>query len=277
MVLLKIPFSLLAQSPPTTEPTSFKEAMAYPEWRQAMSEEYTALMSQGTWTLVPPPPGAPVIGWLWILKIKRKSDGSVARFKASLVAQGFQQTEGVDYTETFSPVIKQPTVRVVLSIAPHFGWDSTQLDVSNAFLHGTIQEQVYLKQPLGYVNEHFPHHVCKLHKALYGLKQAPRAWYDMLSHSLLSLGFQNSLADSSLFVLHRDSDLVSFFVYVDDILVTGSNSVLITSIIQKLSSSFALKDLGSLHYFLGIEALHTPDGVLLSQHKYALNLLRWYD
>lgn len=120
-------------SPPLTEPSSFKEAMAYPEWQKAMSDEYTALMQQGTWSLVPLPRNAPSISCKCIFKIKRNANGSIARYNAKLVAQGFQQTAGLDYTETFSPIVKQSTVK--------------QLGVSNAFLHGTIQENVYLKQP----------------------------------------------------------------------------------------------------------------------------------
>lgn len=138
------------------------------------------------------------------------------------MAQGFQQTEGVDYSKTFSPVVKQPTVRVVLYPALHFGWTIRQLDISNAFLHGTLQEKVYMRQPQGYVDPQFPLHVYHLQKALYGLKQTPRAWYDMLSCKLLSLGFQNSLADSSLFVFLQNTDLVYVLVYVDDLLITSS-------------------------------------------------------
>lgn len=142
-----------------------------------MAEEYEALIKQNTWTLVSPPPHANVIGWQWIYKIKRHSDGTVAGYKARLVANGNQQAEGIDYTETFSPVIKHPTVWIVLSLAVQYKWHIRQLDVSNAFLHGMIEEDVYMKQPLGYKNSTFPHYVCKLNKALYGLKQTPRAWF----------------------------------------------------------------------------------------------------
>lgn len=132
---------------------------------------------------------------------------------------------------------------------------------------------MFLRQPQGYVNASFPHHVCHLHKALYGLKQAPRAWYEMLSQALLSMGFQNSLADSSLFVLHKGSNLVYILVYVDDILITASNTKIISDLVTQLSSKFALKDLGNLHYFLGIEVHTTPKGFVLSQAKYAMDLL----
>lgn len=136
------------------EPTHFSEAIKHKAWQQAMSEEYEALIKQGTWTLVPSPSNSNVIGCHWIYKIKRHSDGSIARYKARLVAQGNQQYEGIDFTETFSPVIKQPTIRIVLSLAVHHNWTIRQLDVSNAFLHGVIEEEVYMRQPLGIKIKH---------------------------------------------------------------------------------------------------------------------------
>ncbi|XP_057514981.1 uncharacterized mitochondrial protein AtMg00810-like [Actinidia eriantha] len=257
----------------TTEPTTFAQAMKQSEWRQAMLEEYGALIAQGTWTLVSPPTGVSPIGCKWVFRIKRNFDGSIARYKARLVAQGFQQQEGLDYTETFSPVVKQRTIRVMLSLALHHGWPVKQLDVSNAFLHGFLQEDVYMKQHHGYIDALYPQHVCKLKKALYDLKQAPRAWYDMFSKSLLAQDFINSMSDSSLFIFNKGSDIIYILVYVDDILITGSSSSLIESIISNMSSSFALKNLGSLHYFLGIEVLNVPQGLFLSQVKYATDLL----
>lgn len=139
-----------ASCTPTTEPSHFAEAVKHYEWQAAMADEYQALVKQGTWSLVPPPPGANIIGCQWIYKIKRNSDSSIARYKARLVANGNQQTEGLDFTETFSPVIKQPTVCIVLSLAVHHDWPIRQLDVSNAFLHGIVEEEVYMRQPLGY-------------------------------------------------------------------------------------------------------------------------------
>ena len=142
-----------------------------------MSEEYNASLAQQTWTLVPLPADKPVIGCKWVFKVKKNADGSLARYKARLVAKGFHQTEGLDYFETFSPVVKQPTIRLVLTLALHFNWSFRQLDVSNAFLHGTLDEEVYMTQPQGFVDNSIPNHVCQLHKALYSLKQSPRAWF----------------------------------------------------------------------------------------------------
>ena len=180
------------------EPSSYKVAMNVPVWMQAMKDEFAALQSQNTWTLVPLPSQRNLVGCKWVFKLKKNSDGSVARHKARLVAQGFSQEAGVDYGETFSPVVKPTTVRIVLSLAAHFQWDLRQLDIKNAFLHGILQEEVFMAQPPGFADIDHPELVCRLHKSLYGLKQAPRAWnarslhwdFSLLSqilHSLLNL------------------------------------------------------------------------------------------
>lgn len=259
---------------PTVEPRTFSEANKHGVWQKAMDEEYKALLLQGTWTLVEPPPHAHIIGCQWIFKIKRHSDGSVARYKARLVANGNQQEEGLDFYETFSPVVKQPTIRVALSLALHHNWPLRQLDVSNAFLHGLLEEEVYMKQPLGYRDPSQPHHVCKLQKALYGLRQAPRAWYSTFSTFLISSGFVNSKTDSSLFIYSKGSVVTLVLVYVDDIIITGSSDEFITDFISLLGSQFAMKDLGSLNFFLGIEVQYVKSGLILSQTKYAQELLQ---
>jgi len=158
-----------------TEPPSYKIAVQYPQWCAAMAEEFAALERQGTWSLVPPSPSQNVVGCKWVFKIKLNSDGSINRYKAKLVAKGFHQQYGVDFEETFSLVVKPPIVRIILSLAVQFDWPLRQLDVRNAFLHGFLKEEVYMVQPLGYVDPSCPNYVCKLWKSLYGLKQAPRA------------------------------------------------------------------------------------------------------
>ena len=144
--------------------------MRVPHWREAMEQEYHALLRNKTWTLVPPPPRVNVIDCKWVFKIKHKSDGSVDRYKARLVAKGFKQRYGLDYDDMFRMIVKTVTVRLVLYIAVSRGWCLRQLDVQNAFLHGILQEEVYMRQPPGFVNPSVPHHLCKLRKALYGLK-----------------------------------------------------------------------------------------------------------
>lgn len=238
-----------------------------------MDEEIRALQQNDTWTLVPRPANTNIVGSKWVFRIKYLPDGSVERFKARLVAKGYTQVPGLDYTDTFSPVVKATTVRVVLSIAVTNKWPLRQLDVKNAFLNGTLIERVHMEQPPGYIDPRFPTHVCLLKKALYGLKQAPRAWFQRFSSFLLTLGFSCSRADTSLFVFHQQSNIIYLLLYVDDIIVTGNNSSLIDSFTRKLHSEFATKDLGSLSYFLGLEASPTPDGLFISQLKYARDIL----
>ena len=182
------------------EPTSYTEASKQDVWRQAMTDEFSALQRQGTWSLVPLSPSQHVIGCRWVYQIKYHPDGSIARHKARLVAKGFHQEYGVDFTETFSPVVKHTTIRIVLTLAVHYQWTLHQLDVTNAFLHGLLDEEIYMSQPQGFIDSVFPSHVCKLHKSLYGLKQAPRAWYDRFSNYLEGLG-SLELTRTSLFSL----------------------------------------------------------------------------
>jgi histone deacetylase 1/2 len=177
------------------------------------------------------------------------------------------------YSETFSPVIKQATVRLVFSIAVSRNWKIHQLDIHNAFLNGILTEDFYIKQPSGFVDSSLPSHVCRFHKSLYGLKQAPRAWYTRLSDFLLSIGFRASKIDTSLFILSDGSNIFYLLVYVDDILLTGSNSAMLHHLIQLLSFEFKLRDLGVVHYFLGIEVQSTGLGLMLRQHKYILDIL----
>lgn len=206
------------------EPTNVASAISNPKWNCAMQEELSALSKNNTWVLVEAPPDALVVDNRWVFRVKYKPDGSVNRFKARLVAKGFQQTQGLDYFETFSPVIKQPTVRVMLTLAVTHGWDVQQIDVNNAFLNGDLHETVFMHQPPRFVDQSKPTHVCRLIKALYGLKQTPRAWYDKLHSYLIKWGFKNTRSDTSRF--HYDNGSVCLFllVYVDDILITGNNN-----------------------------------------------------
>jgi histone deacetylase 1/2 len=147
------------------------------DWKNAMDAEYMALIKNKTWHLVPPHKGQNLINCKWVWKIKRKADGAIDRYKGRLVAKGYKQRYDIDYEDTFSPMVKFSTIRLILSIVVSRGWAIRQLDVQNAFLHGVLEEDVYMKQPPGYEDNTHPHYVCKLDKALYGLKRAPRTWY----------------------------------------------------------------------------------------------------
>jgi hypothetical protein len=179
--------------------------------------------------------GTNVIDCRWVYEIKRKSDGTIDRYKARLVAKGFKQRYGVDYEDTFSPVVKLVTICLVLFMAISQGWSLPQLDVHNAFLNGVLEENVYMRQPLGYQNKDLPHHICKLDKAIYGLKQAPRAWYSRLSAKLQSHGFIASKDDSSLFFYSDSSCTMFILVYVDDIIIASSSMKFTNVLINKLN------------------------------------------
>uniref|UniRef100_A0A2N9G7W9 Reverse transcriptase Ty1/copia-type domain-containing protein n=1 Tax=Fagus sylvatica TaxID=28930 RepID=A0A2N9G7W9_FAGSY len=241
-----IPKALLAEAqsdPNMVEPTCFTIANKNPHWRRAMNLEFDALMKNGTWVLTSPSPSQNLIGCKWVYRIKRHADGSIERYKARLVAKGFHQQPGIDYGETFSPVIKPTT-------------------------------EVFMHQPPGYSHPSFPNHVCKLKKALYGLKQAPRAWFSRLSTRLIELGFHGSLSDASLFIYKSSIHTMFILIYVDDIIITSFSSSAIDNLLSSLQTDFAVKDLGSLHYFLGIEVIRNNAGILLSQKRYILDLLK---
>ena len=268
----KTKFGLACSS--TGEPSTVEEALNDPRWRKAMEEEYAALKKNKTWHLVPPRRGKNLIDCKWVFRIKRKSDRSIDRYKARLVAKGFKQRYSIDYEDTFSSIVKAATIRLVLSVAVSRGWSLRQLDVQNAFFHGILEQEVYMKQPPGFVKKNSPLHVCKLDKALYGLKQAPRAWYSRLNQKLQALGFIPSKSDTSLFIYNRSNTSIFVLIYVDDIIVTSSSDEAITGLLKDLSVEFALKDLGDLHFFLGIEVKKHEDGLHLSQEKYATDLVR---
>ena len=258
-VLTSIPTSDYLQ----TKPPNFTIASRFSEWCEAMDSEFAALQRQNTWSLVPSSSSTNVIGCRWVYKLKRHPDGSVAWYKARLVAKGFHQQAGLDYDETFSPVVKPPTVRIILSLAAHHRWSLRQLDVSKAFLHGFLKEDVFMQQPQGYVDSTHSAHVCKLHKSLYGLKQAPHAWFDRFTTHLLDLGFCASVADPSLFVFRRAGVVLYLLLYVDDIILTGNDSTAIITLISQLATVFELKDLSPLYYFLGLQVDSKAGGLFV--------------
>lgn len=224
----------------------------------------------GLWFLAPL---VQIVSGKWVFRHKFHFDGSLSRYKARWVCRGDSQQPGIDYDETFSPVVKPSTIRVVLSLAVSSSWPIHQLDVKNAFLHGSLAETVYCRQPLGFANSSFPDHVCLLQKSLYGLKQAPRAWFQRFASFLHTIGFVPSRSDSSLFVFHSSSHTAYLLLYVDDIVLTASSDSFLHHIISSLHKEFSMTDLGSLHHFLGVTVSRSSSGLFLSQRQYAVDLL----
>ena len=216
-----------------------------------MQCEYEALLKQKTWDLVSLHPGRKMIGWKWVFRVKENVDGSINKNKVRLVAKGFHQIHGFDFHETFSPVIKSVTIRVILTDVVSHRWKLFHLVVNNVFLNGILDETVYMQQPPTFEASD-QSLVCKLNKALYGLKQAPRQCFTRLQHTLQQLGFVSSSCDTSLFIDQHKSDVIYLLVYVNDILVIGSSLSLIQIITAKLHANFSLKQLGQLDYFLGL-------------------------
>ncbi|KAG8492139.1 hypothetical protein CXB51_015694 [Gossypium anomalum] len=258
------------------EPSTIEEALSSAEWRAAAQAEYEALIRNSTWDLVPLPPGRKVIGCKWLFKIKQNPDGTIARRKARLVAKGCSQVPGFDFKETFSPVVKPATIRVILSVAVSRGWPLRQVDVNNAFLNRDIDTEVFMHQPPGYVQTGLDGKqlVCRLKKALYGLRQAPLTWFDKLKCFFVSIGFVASRSDASLFVRTQSESTLYVLVYVDDIIITGSSSTIIDWFVRLLHEKFSLKDMGDLHFFLGIEVTRSSTGsVHMCQAKYIRDIL----
>ncbi|CAL2278311.1 unnamed protein product [Prunus armeniaca] len=208
----------------------------------------------------------------WVFTIKHNADGSIKRYKARLVAKGYTQTYGIDYEETFAPVAKLNTVRILLSLAANLDWPLHQFDVKNAFLHGELTEEVYMDIPLGYNTTH-TRTVCRLRKELYGLKQSPRAWFGWFTMAMKNNGFEQCNSYHTLFLKHRKGKVTALIIYVGDMIITGNDKHEISQLQDYLATVFEMKDVGGLKYFLGIEVARSQQDIFLSEMKYVLDLL----
>ena len=256
------------------EDLTYHQVHTDPLWRAAMREEINSIHANHTWTLTDLPPHKKAISSRWVFKVK---PGNPPRYKARLVARGFQQKDGIDFTDTFAPVVRWETIRILLAIATHLKWPIHQLDVLTAFLNGILEEDVYMHQPLGFIQPGAEHLVCKLHKSLYGLRQSPRAWYARLHAALLAWKLTPSHSDPNLYFAHVGHDTIALLVYVDDILITGSSISLITQLKNHLHSTFKTNDLGSIQRYLGVQFDSVSNGLHMHQTEYALSILRLFN
>ena len=207
------------------------------------------------------------------LKIKRKADATFDKCKARLVAKGYSQQDGIDYDETFAPVVRMTSLRTVIAIAAAENMVLHQMDVDAAFLHGTLTEEIYMKQPEGFVDSSQPNKVCCLLKSIYGLKQASRVWYDTITKVLTSNGFTQSKLDHCIFTKLSGTSKIYVTVYVDDLLIAASTETLCSQVKQILSAHFSMKDLGPAHHLLGMLIKRDTNGITLSQDHYVTELL----
>ncbi|CAH9127437.1 unnamed protein product, partial [Cuscuta epithymum] len=259
------------------EPESYSEALAVRDsiqWKKAMKDELDSLDKNQTWSLVKLPPGKKALENKWVFRIKDEADGS-KRYKARLVVKGFQQKKGVDYNEIFSPVVKMTTIRLILGIVADENLHLEQLDVKTAFLHGNLEEDIYMAQPIGFSVSGKEKLVCKLKKSLYGLKQAPRQWYLKFDSFMQRNGYTRCKMDHCCYLKKFKSSYIILLLYVDDMLVAGSNMQEINELKKKLSEEFEMKDLGEARQILGMSIVRDKvEGTLkLSQQKYIQKVL----
>ena len=228
-------------------------------WKEAVWSEMDSVMSNGTWEIVDRPYGCKPIGCKWVFRKKLRPDGTIERYKAKLVAKGYTQKEGDDFFDTYSPVARLTTIRVLFFLAASYGLSVHQMDVKTAFLKRELEE-IYMDQPDGFVANGQEGKVCKLLKSLYGLKQAPKQWHEKFDRTLTSAGFVVNEADKCVYYRYGGGEGVILCLYVDDILIFGSSLKVIEEVKEFLSNNFEMKDLGEADVILNIKLLREGDG-----------------
>lgn len=249
------------------------------EWKTSMETEMTALKYNNTWELVDLPEGKKPIGCKWVFTVKSDKNGCVKRLRARLVAKGYPQKYDIDYVKTFSPVIKYSSVRLLIALAAEHQMFLHQMDVSSAYLNGELSEDVYMKQPEGFVSENYPDRVLKLKKSLYGLKQSGREWNAKLDAVLRKLGFTPCVSEPCLYVRNENGKLNFIAVYVDDFIFACSCKNDLQKIKNAIAKEFEVVDGGELKYFLGIEVEREGEtgSITLGHKQYIENLLRQWN
>ncbi|KAK1607957.1 hypothetical protein QYE76_031630, partial [Lolium multiflorum] len=261
------------------DPATYEEAMMSPDsnkWQEAMKSEMGSMYDNKVWTLVELPDSRKAVENKWIFKRKTDADGNITVYKARLVAKGFRQIQGVDYDETFSPVAKLKSVRILLAIAAFFDYEIWQMDVKTAFLNGDIEEELYMVQPKGFVDPKNANKVCKLQRSIYGLKQASRSWNRRFDKVIKDFGFIQCHGEACIYKKVSGSSVAFLILYVDDILLIGNDIELLSSVKGYLNNSFSMKDLGEASYILGIKIYRDRSRRLigLSQSTYLDKILK---
>ena len=241
-----------------------------------MQEELNNFTRNEVWSLVECPKQN-VIGIKWVFRNKQDENGKVTRNKARLVAQGYTQIEGLDFGETYAPIARLESIRILLSYATHHDFKLYQMDVKSAFLNVQITELVYVEQPPGFEDPKLSNHVYKLHKTLYGLKQAPRAWYECPKEFLLRKGFEIGKADPTLFTRKVKDEIFVCQIYVDDIIFGSTNQEWREEFSRIMTKRFEMSMMGELKFFLGFQIKQLKDGIFICQTKYTKDMLKKFD
>ncbi|GKF09581.1 putative ribonuclease H-like domain-containing protein, partial [Tanacetum coccineum] len=259
------------------EPKKISEALEDEGWVDAMQEELLQFKIQEVWILIDLPYGKKAIGTKWVYRNKKEERGVVVGNKAMLVAQGYRQEEGIDYDEIFAHMSRIKAIRIFLAFASYMGFIVYQMDVKSAFLYGTIDEEVFVSQPSGFVDPKFPKKVYKIVKALYGLHQAPRAWYATLSTFLLKSGYRRGTIDKTLFIKKDKNDIMLVQVYVDDIIFGSTKRSWCDEFEALMKSRFQMSPMGELTFFLGLQVKQKEDGIFISHDKYVAEILKKFE
>ncbi|GJV53092.1 retrovirus-related pol polyprotein from transposon TNT 1-94 [Tanacetum coccineum] len=258
----------------TIEPKNVNEALGDESWIVAMQEELNQFIANDVWELVPQSKNMTIIGTKWVFRNKLDENGIVSRNKARLVAQGYNQQEGIDYDETYAPVARLESIRILLAYACALDFKLFQMDVKSAFLNGFINEEVYVAQPPGFIDFEKPDHVYKLKKALYGLKQAPKAWYDRLKAFLIKHEYKMGMVDNTLFTKKKSSNLIIVQIYVDDIIFGSTCQDMCDEFAKIMHDEFEMSMMGELNFFLGLQIKQMKDGIFFNQSKYIKEMLK---
>ena len=258
------------------DPLTVKEALTRHDsaaWKLAMSTEYEALMENKTWVLVDLPPGKKPIKTKWVFRTKRGVTGEIESYKARLVGKGYAQRKGVEYEETYAPVIRHGSLRFIFALAAQHQLIIEQMDAVSAFLQGELNEELYICQPEGFEDCSQPQKVCRLIKAIYGLKQSSRVWNEKLDAALKSFGLKRCDYDPCVYFCRKYDEIIIVTAHVDDLLIFGSNQQLIDSMKKRLSSTFRMKELGKVSQYLGIRVTQTENSISLDQSHYINEIL----
>ncbi|GJT82748.1 retrovirus-related pol polyprotein from transposon TNT 1-94 [Tanacetum coccineum] len=258
----------------TLEPKNINEALKVKNWVIVMQKELNQFKTNDVWELVSNPMDMTIIGTKWVYRNKLDKNGVVTRNKARLVAQGYNQQEGIDYEETYAPVARLKSIRILLAYACALDFKLYQMDVKSAFLNSFINEEVYVAQPPGFIDFAKPNYVYKLKKALYGLKQAPKAWYDRLKAFLIKHNYSIGMVDNTLFNKKKDSNLIIVQIYVDDIILRSTCQEMCDDFAKIMHDEFEMSMMGELNFFLGLQIKQLDDGIFFNQSKYIKEMLK---